>query len=214
MSATYDTVARAFTGANATLDVPISIGGGSNRVLVALIVMFDTNARTVSSITGGGTWSSVVTSGAGNGNVHTEIWKCIAPPTGAYTASLTLSGAVSSTLTMTVFSYADADQTAPVVNAGLATSGDLTITNPAGNEAVSIDADDNTNRTLSGCTSALVLDGFDGGNGFGAAHCTGSPSVFTWSGFATNSVAIGCSVVKAGGASVAAFVVTKQYLVS
>lgn len=186
------------TGAgNTSIGTTITVATGhQNLAIVALIGFQDTGSATISNVSGAGaTWSQFST-GVGLGSVQGAIWVGIAPTTGAQTVTATISGTGATGVTsLVVYSMYNVNQTTPLLGAVYTTTGGQAITAATGDMPLSTQFDTNTQRTVTGCTTATDSTGFTS-IGWSATHCVTSPtSTFTWSGFnATGSIAVGVDV--------------------
>lgn len=198
--ATYDASSEFVTGANSTYSISVTVGTGhSNMALLLLSSVQDTGTVAISSISCSvgtcGTWANCGTGSlTGNGNMRGQVWGATVSSTGTVTASVTLTGTVTTGAGAILYSIYNVKQSGVCGSPVVTTSGSENISISANDIALSADFDGNTNRTVSGCTTTLDQSGFST-SGFAAAHCSANPtSTFTWSGFATNSIAEGVDV--------------------
>lgn len=191
--------ASGLTGGGGTQDVNCTVGSVSSHAFILLIGAGSLGGDLATGISGitGVTWTKLST-GAGNGTFRGEVWYGLGlASTGAKTATIALAANTVGAVGAFLYSYTGANQTAPANGFVVTISGDNVITVASGDGAVSASVDTNNNRTVSGCTSSTDVSTF-GSAGISSAHCTGTPtSTFTWSGFGTNSVVVGCSVLQA-----------------
>lgn len=198
-------------GAGTTLAVSITVGAGTNRVLIVVTECFD-SGTSVSSISGAGaTWAGAAFGTLTNVplGVRWEMWSGIAPSTGAQTVTVTWASSVAERFAA-VFSFNGANQTTPLANYASSTaSASQTITTTNGDGAVSACSFSGGAPTVSGCTTtvdqAQLFSTF-----YAATHClaSGASTAFTWAGTTFDGVQ-GAAVQQA----VAAAAVEEEYVV-
>lgn len=106
-------------GAGTTVSCPnrtLTVGAGSNRALIVLVVLQNPNTAVVSSITGAGaTWAGAADGTRANTtNERLEIWHGTNPTTGSQTVTTTITGTLSGECWPVVMSFNGVDQTTPV----------------------------------------------------------------------------------------------------
>lgn len=170
-----------------------SMTAGTNRALFVMIGTATEGAVDPTGISGAGaTWTAVGSATAGNGFMRGRCYVGIAPTaTGAANLTVTYSSGPSYGVVGTVVHLKNASQSAVNYTCTITTSGNQVLTVPAGGIGTSIQMDTTDIRTVTGCTTDehFAIDG--GGVGISAASCTAASSTFTWSGYGTNSIAIG-----------------------
>lgn len=111
MAATFDTSASNTSATTVSTAVNITIASNSNRVAICKVIWRQTGI-TISSVSGlGGTFTSLGASVNNGGNRVVQLFKLIAPSTGAGTVTVTFSDTWGADVAVVVESWYDADQT-------------------------------------------------------------------------------------------------------
>lgn len=195
-----DAITSDANAASTAISVPTpSMTSGSNRVLFVMLgTATDTPTDPIGISGAGATWTAVGSAVQGNGFFRGRCYVGIGPTsTGVVNLTVTYSTEPTYGLVATVAHYHNANQTAGnYTTCPVTTSGSQVLTIPSGGYGTSTQFDTQNARGVSGCTSTPHYSTFDVSVAYAAASCTQSSSTFTWSGFGTNSIAIGGVIPK------------------
>lgn len=132
---TFDAFSSTNSHAGSTVATSLTVGAGSNRVLVALIG--NSGGLTVNGVAytagSGGAWQRF------NGAASQDIWFSVAPALGAVTVEATFSGSIAaSDGEIALYSLNDADQVTVLNGFANGTVSPINVTSPVGDIALAM----------------------------------------------------------------------------
>ena len=177
------------TGSGPTAALSLTVGSGTNRLLVCHIMWGHTATITVSSVAVTGCGSASLTQLAGTAvgtanNFQTDTWYLKAPPSGACTITSTMSGPPNNSYVLGCESYSGVDQTStfgtPTTGTGTTASASITVTGSAGDYIDAAIGAPIFSAIVNANSSAWVSnDGTKGAAGQYQAYSTG---IMSWTG--------------------------------
>ncbi len=190
----------------------LTVGSGSNRVLVILVVLVDgTTGRTVTSAhwdSAGTNQAATLIGRATQFSWSAELWGLVAPTSGNLSLNVAISGTCSDVF-IDAASFTGVNQTGGVTsfahfNTAITASSALpsiAITSAVGNIAIGVES--STSANVAGTFNNTTIFGDDGGTGSGGANYGAGAASVTLSSSANQVngfIYAGCDIVAAAGA--------------